>query len=278
LSNEETGPASRATWSVDRIPYDRLDRSAVTEDMAFFYTVTSASLVEFASAVYADSLAELFADDDEVAGWLAGAWRSEELQHGEALKRYVRAAWPHFDWDEAYRGFVAELAPLYSIDRLAPTRTLEMLARCFVESGTATFYRTLSALAPEPIFRLVTTNIGSDEVRHYKHFYRYFLRYKAIEKPRATALFRMLWARSSEIDAEDLVYAVKHITRVCEPATPWRREGYEAVRNASFRMMRDHYPFRMAAKMLLKPLGVGPLTTRCVTPVAAAAARCFLMR
>src|SRR5580704_18750073 len=88
LSSEETGPASRATWSVDRIPYDRLDRSAVTEDMAFFYTVTSASLVEFASAVYADSLAELFADDDEVAGWLAGAWRSEELQHGEALKRY----------------------------------------------------------------------------------------------------------------------------------------------------------------------------------------------
>jgi hypothetical protein len=278
LSSEESGPDVHINWSVDQIPYDRLDRSAVAEDMPFFYTVTSASLVEFASALYADTLVELFADDDEVAGWLVCSWQREELQHGEALKRYVRAAWPDFDWDEAYRGFLADLAPQYSIDRLAPTRALEMLARCFVESGTATFYRALSALAPEPVFRQVTINIGRDEVRHYKHFYRHFLRYKEIEKPRRTALFRTLWSRSTEIDAEDLVYAVKHITSVCSPQTPWQKEGYEAVRGASFRMMRDHYPFRMATKMLLKPLGVGPLTTRFVTPFAAAAARYFLMR
>jgi hypothetical protein len=242
-----------------------------------FFTVGSASLVEFASGVYAGSLANFFSDDDEIIDWLVQGWQTEELQHGEALKRYVKTAWPDFDWDSAYEGFIAELAPLYSVDRLAPTRALEMLARCFVESGTATFYRALSTLSPEPVLKQVTSRISADEVRHYKHFYRYYLRYKEIEKPSRVALLRMLWARSSEIDAEDLVYAVKHILRVRNPALRWKRSEYEAVRDASFRMMRDHYPFPMAAKMLLKPLGFGALTTRCITP-AAAAARFFLMR
>ena len=88
----------------------------------------------------------------------------------------------------------------------------------------------------------------------------------------------MLWARSFEIDTEDLVYAVKHILRVRNPSARWQRSEYEAVRDASFRMMRDHYRFPMAAKMLLKPLGLGAVTARCVIPVTATATRFFLMR
>jgi hypothetical protein len=268
---------SRNTSSVDRISFDALDRAAVGNDTVLFFTVASASLVEFASGVYAGSLANFFSDDDEIADWLVHHWEREELQHGEALKRYVKTAWPAFDWDAAYEGFIAELAPLYSVDRLAPTRALEMLARCVVESGTATFYRTLSALSPEPVLKQVTSRISADEIRHYKHFYRYYLRYKEIEKPRRAALLRMLWARSSEIDAEDLVYAVKHILRVRDPGIRWQRSEYERLRDASFRMMKGHYPFPMAAKMLLKPLGFSAVTSRCVTPAAAAAARFFLM-
>lgn len=132
----------------------------------------------------------------------------------ETLKRYVKTAWPAFDWDAAYEGFIAELTPLYSVDPLAPSRALEMLACRFVESDTATFYRTLSTLSPEPVLKQVTSRMSADEVRHYKHFCRYYLRYKEIEKPRRAALLRMLWARSSEIDTEDLVYAVKHILRM----------------------------------------------------------------
>jgi len=273
-----TGRSDRGRWSVDRIPYDTIDRDAVDTDGALFFTVTSASLVEFAAATYAGALIEFFRDDAELAGWLRDRWQPEELQHGEALKRYVQAAWPDFDWDDAYGGFVAELAPLYSVERLAPTRALEMLARCFVESGTATFYRTLAALAPEPVLKQVTSHIGADEVRHYKHFYRHYLHYKAFEKPGRAALWRTLWARSSEIDAEDLVYAVKHILRVHRPDIRWQRSAYEAARNASFRMMREHYPFAMAVRMLLQPLGIGPGVTRFVTPLAAAGARRFLMR
>ena len=88
----------------------------------------------------------------------------------------------------------------------------------------------------------------------------------------------MLWARSFEIDTEDLVYAVKHILRLHNPGARWQTSEYEAVRDASFRMMRDHYRFPMAAKMLLKPLGLGAVTARCVIPVTAMATRFFLMR
>jgi hypothetical protein len=273
LSAARTGYPGRATWSVDRIPYDALDRAFIRDDIALFFTVVSASLVEFASGVYARDLASFFSDDDEVVDWLTQDWEREELQHGEALKRYVQMAWPDFDWDSAYEGFIAELAPLYSVERLAPTRALEMAARCLVESGTATFYRTLSTLSDEPVLKQVTRRISVDEVRHYKHFYRYYLRYRAIEKPGRAALLRTLWARSSEIDAEDFVYAVKHILRVHSPDIRWQRSEYEAVRNASFKLLSHHYPYAMAAKMLLKPLGLSTTTSRFVTLLVASTGR-----
>ena len=45
--------------------------------------------------------------------------------------------------------------------------------------------------------------------------------------------------------------AVKHILRVHNPRVRWHRSEYEAVRNASLRRARRHYPFTMATKMLL---------------------------
>lgn len=278
MSAASISDPGQANWSVDRIPYDAVDRKMVCDDTVLFYLMSSASLVERASGVYASSLAEFFSDDSEIVDWLVNSWEREELQHGEALTRYVKAAWPDFDWDCAYEGFIAELAPLYTVSRLAPTRALEMLARCFVESGTATYYRMFATLSDEPVLHEVTSKISADEVRHYKHFYRHFLRYREIEKPGRAALLRTLWARSSEIDAEDLVYAVKHIQRVRHPGLRWQRSEYEAVRNASFRRMRQHYPYTMATKMLLKPLGLSTTTCRIVTPVIAPAARFFLMR
>ena len=278
MSAAPANHCARAAWSVDSIPYDTLDRARVRGDTVLFYMVSSASLVEFASGVYTRNLTEFFDDDDEVVDWLTQTWEKEELQHGEALKRYVQAAWPDLDWESAYEGFIAELLPCYSVDRLAPTRALEMVGRCLVESGTATFYRMMSALATEPVLKEVARKISADEVRHYKHFYRYYLRYREIEKPGRSAVLRMLWARASEIDAEDVVYAVKHILRTHDPSVPWHRSKYEAVRNASLRRARRHYPYTMATKMLLKPLGLNAAISRVVAPAAASAARLLFLR
>jgi hypothetical protein len=99
------------------------------------------------------------------------------------------------------------------------------------------------------------------------------LRYRAIEKPGRVALLRTLWARFSDIDAEDFVYAVKHILRVHNPDIRWRRSEYQAVRNASFRLLSHYYPYAMAAKMLLKPLGFGATTSRFIAPLVASTGR-----
>jgi rubrerythrin len=240
--------------------------------------VTSASLIELASGIYTRNLAEFFCHDTEITEWLTEAWEKEELQHGQALKRYVQTAWPDLDWDAAYQGFIAELSHLYSVDRLAPTHALEMAGRCAVESGTASFYRMVSEFTTEPVLKELAAKISADEVRHYKHFYRYFRRYRDIERPHRLAILRTLWNRCSEMDAEDVLYAVKYISTARNPAIRWQRSEYEAVRDASLSVARRHFPYTMATKMLLKPLGLNALGGRVVLPAAAAAARLFFTR
>jgi hypothetical protein len=64
-----------------------------------------------------------------------------------------------------------------------------MAARCVVEMGTETYYRAIHALSDEPVLGRLVGIIQRDEVRHYKHFYRYFSKYNDIEhKNRAAVL------------------------------------------------------------------------------------------
>jgi hypothetical protein len=72
----------RTTWSVDRISFDALYRASVGDDAVLFFAVASASLVEFASGVYAGTLANFFNKNHEIADWLVQCWKSEEFQHG----------------------------------------------------------------------------------------------------------------------------------------------------------------------------------------------------
>src|SRR5207248_1626729 len=139
------------------------------QSQAFFYLVASASLMESATGLYTENLIDFFARDEEVTSWLKQYWLPEELQHGRALRRYVEAAWPQFDWEPAYRRFVEEFRP-YCDAALEPVRSQEMASRCVVETGTASYYTTLSRASPDPVLSVLTRRIVSDEVRHYKYF------------------------------------------------------------------------------------------------------------
>jgi len=267
-----------ASWSIDDIPYDALDHQRARADTSLFYTVATASFVEITSDVYTRNLVEFFRGDDEVVDWLQRGWEREELQHGAALRRYVETAWPEFDWHAAYRDFMDEFTQFCSVDQLAPTRALEMAARCVVETGTAAFYRMLSELSPEPVLRRITANIRADEVRHYKYFYRHFLRYNALERPGRAAVMRTLWNRVGEVDAEDAFYAFKHVYIAHNPGASFERRDYEVFRDGFRRHAKRHFPYGMAVKMLLKPLGMSPTVGRVVLPAATAATRYLLLR
>jgi hypothetical protein len=270
--------AAGATWSIDDIPYGTLVPASVRDDRRLFEIVASASFIEITSDLYTKNLVEFFAGDGEVAEWLAEHWQREELQHGAALRKYVETAWPDFDWEAGYRLFLADYGPTCTVARLAATKALEMASRCVIETGTATFYRALSDLSPEPVLKRLAGEISADEVRHYKHFHRYFLRFSSIERPSRLAVLRTLFGRAADVEAEDTFYAYKAVFGVRHPAREFRRSDYNAWRDGVVRLMRDHVPHGMAVKMLLKPLGLSPLVGRAMLPAITSATRLFISR
>lgn len=223
-------------------------------------------------------LIEYYSRDDELTEWLAHSWEPEELQHGRALRRYVETAWPEFEWEAAYRNFLAEYSQYCRTEQLAPTRALEMAARCVVETGTSTFYRALAELSPEPVLRRIASEISADEVRHYKHFYSYFRRYAAREQPSRIAVLRTLWSRLNEVDAEDAFYAFKHVWLARHPGMAFDKQNYDAFRRSLRDIGKDCYPYAQAVKMLLKLLDLGSTVGRFAVPAATAASRLLLFR
>ncbi|MGB8183367.1 MAG: ferritin-like domain-containing protein [Stellaceae bacterium] len=265
-------------WSMEAIRYRDITRDAVEDDTLLFQIVASASFIEITSDLYTENLIEYFHDDPELVDWLAHHWEPEELQHGAALKRYVETVWPDFDWQRAYAGFFAEYSCCCSLESLAPTRALEMVARCVVETGTASFYRMLAEAAPEPILRQIASNIAADEVRHYKNFYYFFRRYRASEHPGRAAVLKTLWDRAQEVDTEDAYIAFKHVFLVSNPEAEFRPADYETFRTGVRRIGRTYFPYGMALKMFLKPLNLAPAIGRVVLPSATAATRLLMLR
>jgi len=264
---------ARANWSPGDIPYGTIDPSRVANDLYLFYMVAAASLVEINSDLYTRNLLEYFHGDTEISDWLVQHWQHEEIQHGEALKRYVNTVWPRFDWDRALHRFNADYARLCRPERLGPTRTQELAARCVVETGTASLYTMLSRLSPEPVLAGLFSLIRNDEVWHYRYFYHFFLRYQRRETPGHFAVARTLWQRVREVENEDAYYAFKHVYLERHPARRFHEHAYRMFRRHYVSLARRYYPYEMAVRMFVKPLGLNRRIRRLALPLLTAGAR-----
>ena len=264
---------SHQRWTLDDIAWGAIQRAAIAHEEELFYLVASASFIEITTDLYTRNLIEYFSDDEDASGWLGNHWEYEELQHGEALKRYVQTAWPDFDWEAAYRAFRAEYAECCKLELLEPTRSMEMAARCVVEMGTASYYTTLSRLSPDPVLSELTHHIREDEVRHYKYFYHYFLRYRDLEGAGRTRTLRALWHRLKMIDGEDGLIAMKHVYRICNPGKQFNKRVYRDLHRRCRRAAGRHFPHEMSIKMLLKPLDLSPSIQHVALPVLTSVAR-----
>jgi hypothetical protein len=260
-------------WSLDSIEWPELRRDAVADNESIFYMIAAASFVEATTDLYTRNLIDFFADDAEITGWLEAHWLPEELQHGRALRRYVQLAWPDFDWDRVYEGFLPEFAAQCADDGVEPTRSREMASRCIVEMGTASYYRTLSRLTDDPVLSALTQRIAEDEISHYKHFYRYLRKYQAREGQRRGGIIRALWNRLRMIDGADSRIAVSHIYKALHPGQKFNERLYRKLRRRSRLLIKPYFPHRMCMQMLLKPLGLGHRTHRLALPVIEALAR-----
>ena len=80
----------RLRWSLDGIDWPALRRDAIADNETIFYLIAAASFVEATTDLYTRTLIDYFAGDDEITEWLKTHWLPEELQHGRALRRYVK--------------------------------------------------------------------------------------------------------------------------------------------------------------------------------------------
>ena len=265
----------RRHWSLDDIPWQAIKHDAVAGSEAFFYLITSASLMESATDLYTANLIDYFAGDDEVTSWLERHWLPEELQHGLGLRRYVASAWPDFPWEEVRERFVEEFRP-FCDEALEQARGLEMASRCVVEMGTASLYTTLSRASPDPVLALLTRRIAEDEVRHYKHFYRYFRKYRDIENTGRSAIAPALWRRLRMTGGEDRLVVLKHVHGARHPRATFDNAVYRRVHQQCRQILRPHFPLEMGVRMLLKPLALGRNAQRVTVPVLTTLGRRFV--
>jgi rubrerythrin len=254
-------------WRLEDIDLAAIEHDKVRDDEMLFYLLVTSSFVEIASDLYTRNLSAYYTGDDDLLRWLGCHWEQEELQHGRALRAYVQAVWPEFDWDAANASFFRDYSARCTLDAFEPSRGLELAARCMVETGTATFYRTIYAYTDEPVLKAIAGHIKSDEVRHYSHFWRFFNLYRAREP---VSRWRVLYAvlkRVAEARNDDALVAFQHAFSVRHPHRPFERRIYDEFHRRFRQVMRAHFPFDMAVKMLLKPLGLPAGVQRTIVPV-----------
>jgi len=250
--------ATAMPWRLEDIDLSRIDPSLVESDEALFFLLCSASFIESGSDLYTRNLIEYYQDDPDVAGWLGSRWEPEELQHGRALRAYIEHVWPDFDWQSAFDSFFSEYSQRCTLEEFEPTKALELAARCVVEMGTASLYRSLAAYAPEPVLREITTHIRTDEVRHYKYFYLYFNRYNAQEGNGRMKVLRALVRRLLEIRNDDAECSIRHVFNHRHPGQANDKAAIDRIHAACRRLVQRNVSPDMSVKMFLKPLNLPP--------------------
>jgi hypothetical protein len=243
-------------WHYQDIDFSRIDRSRIVDNEDLFFLLCASSFIESGSDLYTSNLASFFNGDREVTDWLNNHWEPEELQHGRALKTYIHAVWPDFDWDPAFAKFFDEYSKSCTVEEFEKTRGLEMAARCVVETGTATLYRAINNCSDEPVLKLLTDKIRADEVRHYKHFFKFFKRYNQFEGHGRFTVLRTLIRRVMEIKNDDSEIALRHVFGSCYPDANPDGPRLLAIAGRVRGLVRRNLSAEMCIKMLLKPLQI----------------------
>ena len=192
-------------WGLEDIPWDQFDSTKVDPDM--LRIVKAAAMVEYNGGIYAEYLCNVFKDDPQFQD-AARRWAFEEVQHGKALARWAKLADPDFDFDGRFAGFAEKIQlPVESDNSVRGTKCGELVARCMVEVGTASYYSALREATKEPVLQRICEKIAQDEIRHYKLFYTHMERYRDIEN---LGRLKRLWVglgRIGESEDDELAYA-----------------------------------------------------------------------
>jgi len=256
-------------WNYEKdIDFSKIKKDNIKDNEFLFYLITIASFIEITSDVYAKNLSKFFSDNTEAVEWLQHKWEKEEVQHGKALKKYIKNVWSDFDWEKAYQLFLKEYLPLCGGEQYQPTKAREMLARMVVETGTSTFYRAVEAYASEfdePILVEITHNIYKDELDHYSYFDKFFKLYNENKENKKGDIVKVVYSRLKEVNDEDAYLAFDAIFEI-KNSSKSDRKDYEEFKKTINKFAKKYYPYNMSIKMLLHPISLNKVLAKAMVP------------
>lgn len=239
------------------IPWHTIEHEAVVNEEELFYLITTASFIKSATELYIRDIVKCLSADVEIAEWLEQHWLQEELQHGQALARYVQTVWPQFDWASVYEYFFKEFVITFRDISSASSRSLEMVSCCVLEMANAGYYGALSGMTQEPVLRRLAHRISEDEVRQYQNFYRYFRRYRHVENTSRVQVLSTIWQCLKFLYDGDSVIAMKHVYGACHPDAPYKWQTFRQIQKRCRHRITRFFPRKMCAEMVQKPLDLG---------------------
>ncbi len=254
-----------AHWTLDDIDWGRFDRSKVSPELVA--VVKAAAMVEFNGGAYGVYLRNVFHDDPGFKQ-AASEWAEEEVQHGEALRRWAELADPAFDFDESFKCFTdGYRLPLDCEQSVRGSRCGELVARCIVETGTSSYYRAIGDATDEPVLKQVCQLVGADEIKHYRLFHKYLEQYLEIEKVGRWRLLGVALGRLGESEDDELAYAYYAANDGVSKYDRLRNSG--KVLATAFGYYRPVH-MQLAVKMILRAVGLkhNGILCRVLSPIA----------
>ncbi len=251
--------------------------SSARSDKFLFYTCAIISFLESRVSTYVDNLEPFFRCDANTLKWLHEVWLPEEATHGRLMRSFVERTWQDFDWDRGFAEFSTLYIPQCATEKLRPSIGLEALARCVTETQAAMMYRCLASYTTDTDLKALLKRMSADEARHFRRFKDLHLLHQTTERNSLLTRVRTVMARSELVRDEDLALAFTPLNgawRCPPPFSPW---SYAALLEATAQVMRQHFPFTEARRMLFIPLRTTSLLWRMGSPIAAkAVSRQFL--
>ncbi len=240
-------------WTLDDIAWDRFDRRRADPDL--IRIVKAAAMVEHNGGDYAVYLCNVFQGDPDFQQ-AARDWAQEEVQHGQALRRWAELADPQWDFTASFRRFTETFKlPLQATQSVRGSRTGELISRCIVETGTSSYYTALADATDEPVLKQVCGKIAADELRHYRLFYKHMQRYQEQERLGFWGRLRTGLGRILESEDDELAcayWAANH------DGTPYERKpNSRAYARRAYSVYRPQHIDRGIA-MVLKAVGLSP--------------------
>ena len=144
--------------------------------------------------------------------------------------------------------------PQCETERLRRSIGLEALARCVTETAASMIYRCLANYSADRELTTLLKRMSADEVRHYRQFKDIHLRYELTENNSFMRKARTLVARSELVRDEDLALAFKPLNSAWGSPPPFKPWSYDKYMSVNACIMKDHFPFEEAKRMLFRPI------------------------